>query len=113
MKNDYPKLPKAFKKKWISALRSGKFKQGKTKLKYKDEKGVTRHCCLGVACEIQGAKINMEHGGGFISSNRGVTGVLKVPIIIRGNLALADELSWMNDNGKTFKGIATWIDKNL
>jgi hypothetical protein len=37
--------------KWIKALRSGKYKQGRKALKYRD-KGVTRHCCLGVLCEL-------------------------------------------------------------
>lgn len=39
-------------KKWVSALRSGKYKQGKAALKYTTKNGVTRHCCLGVLCEL-------------------------------------------------------------
>lgn len=38
--------------KWVKALRSGKYKQGKHALKYKSERGVVRHCCLGVLCEL-------------------------------------------------------------
>jgi hypothetical protein len=34
-------------KKWVAALRSGKYKQGRKFLRYKDE-----YCCLGVACEL-------------------------------------------------------------
>lgn len=37
--------------KWTKALRSGKYKQGKEFLKL-EYKGVTRHCCLGVLCEL-------------------------------------------------------------
>ena len=37
--------------KWIKALRSEKYKQGRRALKYRD-KGVVRHCCLGVLCEL-------------------------------------------------------------
>lgn len=37
--------------KWTKALRSGKYKQGKEFLK-REYKGVTRHCCLGVLCEL-------------------------------------------------------------
>lgn len=33
--------------KWVNALRSGKFKQGKNQLQID-----TKFCCLGVACEI-------------------------------------------------------------
>lgn len=39
-------------KKWVRALRSGKYKQGRNALKYKSERGVVRHCCLGVLCEL-------------------------------------------------------------
>jgi hypothetical protein len=36
-------------KEWVAALRSGKYKQGRKKLKDGD-----RFCCLGVACAIYG-----------------------------------------------------------
>ena len=39
-------------KKWVKALRSGKYKQGQSYLKATWEKGDTRHCCLGVLCEL-------------------------------------------------------------
>lgn len=35
--------------KWLQALESGEYKQGKKKLRVED-----RFCCLGVACEISG-----------------------------------------------------------
>lgn len=35
------------KKQWVEALRSGKYKQGKFKLKRNDQ-----YCCLGVLCDI-------------------------------------------------------------
>lgn len=43
------KLSKYTKRKWINALRSGKFKQGEVG-RLKDDKG--GYCCLGVLCEI-------------------------------------------------------------
>ena len=39
-------------KKWVKALRSGKFKQGSGTLKQFNKKGQTQHCCLGVLCEL-------------------------------------------------------------
>lgn len=39
-------------KKWIKALRSGKYKQGQGTLKQYDSKGNAQHCCLGVLCEL-------------------------------------------------------------
>lgn len=40
-------MNKKIKKQWISALRSGKYKQGQKKLCYGNQNG-TRYCCLGV-----------------------------------------------------------------
>jgi len=34
--------------KWVKALRSGKYKQGRNRLRKKD-----RFCCLGVLCELE------------------------------------------------------------
>lgn len=42
--------------KWIDALLSNRFKQGSGKLRT-ESKGIVRHCCLGVACEVA-----MENG---------------------------------------------------
>lgn len=39
-------------KKWVKALRSGKYKQGAGSLKQYNSKGETQHCCLGVLCEL-------------------------------------------------------------
>lgn len=38
-------------RKWVEALRSGKYKQGTGALKTV-ENGMEWHCCLGVACEV-------------------------------------------------------------
>lgn len=35
---------------WVAALRSGKYKQGRTTLKNRD----SEFCCLGVLCDISG-----------------------------------------------------------
>jgi len=37
---------------WVAALRSGEYRQGREHLRYEDEDGVVRHCCLGVLCEL-------------------------------------------------------------
>jgi len=39
-------------KKWVKALRSGKYKQGTGTLKHYNKKGQAQHCCLGVLCEL-------------------------------------------------------------
>ncbi len=43
-------MKKEIATKWIEALRSGKYKQGKSRLKKYDQ----TYCCLGVLCEISG-----------------------------------------------------------
>jgi hypothetical protein len=53
-------LPKAFLKKWLKALRSGKYQQGKSSLRiadydYDSNKSFFLYCCLGVGCEVSGA----------------------------------------------------------
>lgn len=45
-------MKKAIAEKWVKALRSKKYAQGKKVLKYKSPRGVIRHCCLGVLCEL-------------------------------------------------------------
>lgn len=42
------------KQKWIEALRSGKYKQGKYHLKIVDESGEESFCCLGVLASLFG-----------------------------------------------------------
>ena len=45
-------LPASVKKKWLTALRSGKYKQGKTQLYNKNTKS---YCCLGLLGKVCGA----------------------------------------------------------
>lgn len=44
-------MDKAIKRKWVKALRSGKYKQAREALKRGD-----RYCCLGVLCNVLGAE---------------------------------------------------------
>lgn len=43
--------PKEVRKLWVEALESGKYKQGKMRLKRTDA-GEDRYCCLGVLCDL-------------------------------------------------------------
>lgn len=45
-------MRKEVMKKWVKALRSGKFKQGQGTLKQFNRRGQPQHCCLGVLCEV-------------------------------------------------------------
>lgn len=103
------KLPKAFKNRWIKALRSGKFKQGTSSLKSEDD-GVATYCCLGVAGHICG--VTDFKGQGYLVKGEGIKGISKVPDLIKGGEdgdnpnELATKLASMNDTGKSFTEIA-------
>ncbi len=100
--------------KWIKALRSGKFKQGKHALC--EVKGKTsKYCCLGVLCHIlktpytkDGELKIYEASQGFLPST--VTrqvGIKNInPMLLNG-----EYLTDMNDvGGKSFKEIANVIE---
>lgn len=46
--------------KWVGALRSGKYKQGKVALEIVRKDGVKRNCCLGVACRVFRVRAKLE-----------------------------------------------------
>jgi len=48
-------------KKWIKALRSGKYKQGEGFLKQYNKKNQERYCCLGVLCELYNDIMKKNH----------------------------------------------------
>ena len=102
------KLPKSFKKKWLKALRSGKYKQ--------QDEGVLRtpenkYCCLGVAAHLVGC--TWITGYGYIEKRSGIRGISKIPKILIGYEGIPDTLAQMNDSGKSFEQIADWIEINL
>lgn len=57
LEDGFKKVKLPFFRKWVNALESGKFKQGKGQL-YKENPD--RYCCLGVLCKVQGVKIENE-----------------------------------------------------
>ena len=98
------------KKIWVDELRSGKYKQGRTRLKQGD-----KFCCLGVLCEI--AK---EFG---LAENESITVLDEAHkkwaglpssrgdcVIINGN---DNVLTHHNDDGVSFKELADAIDGQL
>jgi hypothetical protein len=116
------KLPLVVKK-WIAALRSGKYKQGQFRLHTIDDNGTSKFCCLGVACDlaVKAGVINkpkINEYGDFIY-NREVA-VLPKKIMkwlgIKSNDGSVEELKHsligLNDSGWSFKRIASYIEKN-
>ncbi len=109
-------------KKWIKALRSGKYKQGKQTLKRNDE-----FCCLGVACEIFKDELDLhieeaktDRGDVIIYYNNkagSLPNEVRKHIGLRYSAGATDNLSLrhlssMNDSGKTFDEIADHLEAN-
>jgi hypothetical protein len=105
------------RKKWIEALRSGRFKQGRTALRTGD-----KYCCLGVACEIAGLSGVRGKNGIYTYNGR----IEYVPLELQRALGLYSQdgaprpdcenpaLTFMNDNMRaTFNEIATALETGV
>jgi hypothetical protein len=112
---------KDFCKKWVAALRSGKYTQGKgflctNAIGNPNEK---RHCCLGVACELAGMKGKLSE-----PTKRAYTfgrtqqylpkSVQKlIGCSTRNPTINGMALSKLNDNGTSFASIADEIEEYI
>lgn len=131
-------MKKAIAEKWISALRSNKYKQGKDYLcqayTRKGKKPQFTHCCLGVLCDMY----NKEHAGKDKLKVNELTGTEydvvmfndKAETLPRKVMKWAgiksdigeikndwtkknyDSLAEMNDCGESFKTISNVVEKN-
>ena len=109
------------KRRWVKALRSGKYKQGRQYLR-QTLNGQDKFCCLGAVTDICGKRWNkgrtklLEAGVQQVFCFRGNAGTLDGRF--RAEIGLTDSeeaiLATKNDSGRwSFKRIATWIEKNL
>lgn len=111
MSYSYPKMDPKVKARWVRALRSGKYRQGRHTLREDTSTG-PRYCCLGVLLEVTDQPIRRGHAE-FPSPPQ-----LKR---VRLHDKAAEQLAAWNDGDvefattgkKTFKGLATWIEKHL
>lgn len=66
--------------KWLKALRSGKYKQGRGALCQIDKKGTESFCCLGVLCDLYNKEQKRNKKRGLrietISSESSIVGIL-------------------------------------
>jgi len=108
------------KKQWTKDLRSGKYKQGKSVLRSKDNK----YCCLGVLCNIYSEEKGVPWTlgmGDFYGIH--ASGGAVLPTVIRdwagiespcGRYGHNLSLTHLNDHdGKSFEEIADVIDKEF
>jgi hypothetical protein len=122
-------MNKAIKKRWVEALRSGHYEQGKGHLKLGD-----KHCCLGVLCEIAVTDRVVTPWKAdplwdefrFVAQSVGpCDSTLTLPIAVMEWAGLqlqsptvyvdggVDELTKLNDDGLTFDAIAAVIEEHL
>ena len=106
---------------WITALRSGKYIQGKDDLRSfaKDKDTPERFCCLGVLCDIlDNTKWNKKLAG-IYKENRWLYidqgGYLPTKIREMVGLSTKEEngLVLMNSAGKSFNEIANYIEMEI
>lgn len=110
-------MKKSVMKKWVKALRSGNYKQGKDILK----SSTGDYCCLGVLCDISRLgtfvydyyetpwhieSIHLPREVQQWAGMRTPSGEIKFP---KGNISLIT----LNDTrGRSFKQIAAFIERN-
>lgn len=118
-----------YKDKWIAALRSGEYKQGRATLCATQGDGSRAYCCLGVLAELDGVlekdpdfsdfqlgvREGVDHINAFMYTGKGehLTSVnVDAPEGIDGG---GDPLPWMvahlNDMGWSFEQIADYLEK--
>jgi hypothetical protein len=106
----------ALKSKWVKALLSGDYKQGRGLL---HDDADNTNCCLGVLCEVvakEDPRIQRTQGG--YSFNKKVSVKTDLSNVMRRHFGLTWEdegdLIEMNDvKGNSFFDIAVYIEQNL
>jgi hypothetical protein len=94
-----------WKRKWLKALRSGKYEQAKGSLK-KDG----GYCCLGVLRDV--INPNSRAGDEYLCKTHSL--LVGLPHEGSSNeVGTQYDLAAMNDAGKSFKEIANYIEKRL
>ena len=113
-------MNKEWKKKWIAALRSGEYKQGRKVLRNSNDE----FCCLGVLCDLVVKEGKLEEPvlntqGRYVYGCH--TGLLPALVVQAVELNSregiynvgSNSLTHDNDEGKTFLEIADIIEKNF
>lgn len=122
-------INKELRDKWITALRSGSYKQGEDLLKSVDDNENIRYCCLGVLCEVADIKSEIDEEQNFFTFD-GMEDLLTKRLLSKFGLTSEEQdfLASMNDgtkgiydgcvfdftkDKKDFHQIANWIEQNL
>lgn len=107
------KMNEEIKTKWLEALRSGRYQQGKSVLRGPDD----RYCCLGVLCDVIDSSGWVQQSPGSFYDYGPARDAVYLPGPIAVEARLGEEvqrsLANMNDIGYTFDRIADRIEENL
>jgi hypothetical protein len=100
------------KKKWVKALRSGRYLQQSSTLYFHTVTGEDRFCCLGVLCNI--VQPEFDHDV-FVTEGGSVMGYPRSEVYSRAGLKIGEMkmLAAMNDRGASFRVIADVIENQL
>lgn len=109
-------MDQEIKTQWVSALRSGEYKQGREELRRDD-----RFCVFGVLCDlaVKAGMAEWRHEpqqaiwDGMEKGFYGPTWRILVWADLRGNFDSVRELAELNDSGWSFEQIATLIEEKL
>lgn len=104
----------SLKQKWVEALRSKKYKQGRSCLRSRDDE----FCCLGVLCDVIDPNVwRNPKNTKWTSSYEYLTYTRLLPPSVQQcqNLPQTqlEKLMNMNDDGKPFTEIADYIEVNI
>jgi len=108
-------MDKALKAKWLKALRSGKYKQGKYRLRNNRDE----FCCLGVLCDVsdQGQWGQVDDSSNYCYYKEGESESDCLPsfmVNVDWARRAGGVLARLNDIDRlSFPGIANWIEENV
>lgn len=107
-------MPEGLKKKWVEALRSGRYLQGRGCLKQKDT-SFEAFCCIGVLADLvnpNGWKTTVfgrDNAFAWESDNQVY---MIIPGRVNATHASLTRLAELNDKGSSFEEIATEIERD-
>lgn len=109
-------MKKKDKDRWVKALRSGDYEQGKGHLCQFDDDGNAKYCCLGVAYEVfNGEKAWVKSPDktmdNILQTNKGYIDCYEPPGLKDADVV--EVLMDYNDGGKSFEWIASYIESYL
>lgn len=118
------KMKPEIKAKWLTALRSGDYQQGKGYLRRQVD-GSDQYCCLGVLCDLYSKEFGVEWQGGldvitFLGNSSylpeevqdwsGVNGSGSAESMLDYE---CNSLSWVNDQNNDFNQVIELIEECL